>query len=70
MLVITPCAAGRDDRRGEHRRPCIISGEPALQSAEIVLGKLLARMLMILVYLMAGAPLLFLLMLFGGVELS
>ena len=41
-----------------------------LSTGEIVLGKLLARMLMVFVYLVAAVPLLFLLRLFGGVELS
>ena len=68
MLAITPALVGGTIAGEKQRKTLHYLLASELSSAEIVLGKLMARMLMVLVYLVAGVPMLFLLMLFGGVD--
>ncbi|MDB5349693.1 MAG: hypothetical protein JWN86_940 [Planctomycetota bacterium] len=70
VLVITPALVAGTIAGEKQRKTLHYLLASQLSSGEIVIGKLLARMLMIFVYLLAGVPLLFLLMLFGGVEIE
>ena len=70
VLLITPSLVGGTIASEKRRKTLHYLLASQLSSGEIVLGKLLARMLMVFVYLAAAVPLMFLLRLFGGVELG
>lgn len=70
VLVLTPSLVAGTIAGEKQRKTLHYLLASTLTSTEIVVGKLLARLLMVLVYLVAGVPLLFLLMLFGGVEVE
>ncbi len=70
VLLITPSLVAGTIAGEKQRKTLHYLLASQLSSGEIVLGKLLARMLMVFVYLVASVPFLFLLRLFGGVELD
>ena len=68
VMAITPALVAGTIASEKQRKTLHYLLASTLSGSEIVLGKLLARMLMIFVFLAAGVPMLFLLMFFGGVD--
>ncbi len=70
VLAITPALVGGTIAGEKQRKTLHYLLASELTSSEIVFGKLLARLLMIFVYILAGVPLLFMMRLFGGIDSS
>lgn len=68
VVAITPALVAGTIAGEKQRKTLHYLLASTLTDSEIVLGKLLSRMLMIFVFLAAGLPMLFLLMFFGGVD--
>ncbi len=68
VMAVTPALVAGTIAGEKQRKTLHYLLASTLSGTEIVLGKLLARMLMVFVFLAAGVPMLFLLMFFGGVD--
>jgi ABC-type transport system involved in multi-copper enzyme maturation permease subunit len=70
VLAITPALVGGTIAGEKQRKTLLYLLASTLSSSEIVLGKLLARLLLVFVFLAAGVPMLFLLRFFGGIDVT